>query len=275
MSKIGKLREELLKLLSEHHRDQALPTSARFLFYELVARGLISKERKTTGRRPDQDMNDALTDLRKSGDIPWNWIIDETRSLDDYSGSTSIKDGVLNFLPGARLDPWTGKTILVLTESRSLAGVLRDLAYKYAIQIASTNGQCGGFLHTTIAPLLEDALPVVLYLGDYDLAGNQIEENSRRVLEKATAAVLDWERIALNLEQVEQYQLPTIQKNDRRYKDRGGHEAVETEALSQTLIVELLQTRLNELLPEPLAAVHEREEQQRQLIRDILLRTPP
>jgi hypothetical protein len=39
MSKIGALRELLVSLLQEHERDGAIPTSARFLFYELVQRG--------------------------------------------------------------------------------------------------------------------------------------------------------------------------------------------------------------------------------------------
>ena len=71
MSKIETLRQALLELLREHELDGTLPTNARFLFYELVARGIVNKER-TGARRPDQDMNDALTDLRESGQIPWD-----------------------------------------------------------------------------------------------------------------------------------------------------------------------------------------------------------
>jgi hypothetical protein len=43
MSEIGRLRPALQELLAEHERSQALPTSARFLFYELVRRGIISQ----------------------------------------------------------------------------------------------------------------------------------------------------------------------------------------------------------------------------------------
>jgi hypothetical protein len=94
-SKVGRLRAALRELLAEHQRDGALPTSARFLLYELVQRGIISKERQGS-RRADQDMIDALTDIREKGSIPWNWIVDETRDLDDYTGSASIKDWVLD-----------------------------------------------------------------------------------------------------------------------------------------------------------------------------------
>jgi hypothetical protein len=222
-------------LLQEHHRDGALPTNARFLFYELVARGIISKE-KSGARRPDQDMNDALTDLRENGDIPWDWITDETRSLENYSGVTTITDGVLRRLPYIELDPWNGDVPLILCESRSLAGCLRSVAIKYAIRIASTNGQCGGFLHTDVVPILQQGQRL-LYFGDFDLCGNDIENNTRDVLERESCEQLDWERLALTEAQVELYSLPRITKTDRRFKNGGGvHEAVETEALSQRLI---------------------------------------
>ena len=164
MSKIGELRQALLELLREHERDGALPTSARFLFYELVGRGVISKETKAQGRRPDQNMSDALTDLRESGEVPWDWIVDETRSLDDHRGASSVCDWILKVLPVVRLDSWEGDAPLILTESRSLAGVLRALVREYGVLIAATNGQCGGFLHTKIARALR-CKQRVLYLG--------------------------------------------------------------------------------------------------------------
>src|SRR5262249_38554544 len=154
-------------------RDGTIPTNARFLFYELVQRGQLSKE-KTGKRRPDQDLHDALTDIREDGRIPWNWIVDETRSLDDYTGHSTIKQGVLDTLRYVTLDPWRGRAPMHLTESRSLAGVLRHIVVEYRARIASTNGQCGGFLRTNIAPALRPG-DKVIYFGDLDLSGGQIE----------------------------------------------------------------------------------------------------
>jgi hypothetical protein len=267
ITKVGKLRAVLLKLLREHERDGALPTSARFLFYELVQRGVLSKE-KSGARRPDQDMHDALMDLRERSEVPWDWIVDETRSLDAWHVAPTVTEWTLDVLAQAKVDPWAGDTPLILTESRSLAGVLRDLAGDYAVPIAATNGQCGGFLRTNVAPILRPDHRV-LYLGDLDLAGNQIEANTRAVLERE-AGSLDWERLALTRAQVDEYSLPRIIKRDRRYKDGRPHEAVETEALSQAVIVELLRGRLEELLPEPLEHVLEREKSQRAAVRRLL-----
>jgi hypothetical protein len=72
--------------------------------------------------------------------------------------------------------------------------------------------------------------------------------------------------LALTEQQVASYNLPTIVKRDRRYKDGHPHEAVETEALSQTVLVDILLRRLNTLLPEPLSRVQERAERQRRRV---------
>jgi hypothetical protein len=264
VSKAETLRAALTKLLEEHRRDGALPTSARFLFYELISRRILSKH-STGKRRPEQDMIDALTHLRGNGVIPWSWIVDETRSIDDFTGFPTIQEGILAYLPTIGLDPWAGKPPLILTESRSLAGALRELCRQYTTRIAATNGQCGGFLHTEIAPILE-AGQRILYLGDFDLAGNDIERNTRHVLERE-AGRLQWERLALIREQVNRYNLPSITKHDRRFKGEGGvHQAVETEALSQRIIIEIVRSRLDALLPEPLESIQERAARERAAI---------
>jgi hypothetical protein len=135
------------------------------------------------------------------------------------------------------------------------------------VRLVATNGQCGGFLRTDIAPRLQEGA-AVLYFGDWDIAGTEhIEGHSRRVLEQEVGE-LEWERLALTEEQVDQYNLPRIIKTDRRYNGRRGeHEAVETEALSQSLIVALLRDRLDQLLPEPLERVLAREERQRAAVK--------
>ena len=51
-----------------------------------------------------------------------------------------------------------------------------------------------------------------------------------------------------------------IIKRDRRYKDGRPHEAVETEAISQRVLIDILRDWLDALLPEPLTRVQEREE---------------
>jgi hypothetical protein len=267
-SKIGRLRTQLMYLMDEHRRDGALPTSVRFLFYELVARKIISK----AGKRPDKIVSEALTDLREREKVPWADIVDETRSVEDYSGSTTVAEDLLGYLDIAKIDPWKGKVPFILTESRSLGGVLRVQVRDYRCRLAATNGQVGGFLHTDVGPRLKVG-DRVGYLGDLDLCGSDIENNTRSVLEKIVGGKLDWKRLALTRQQVARHRLPTIIKTDKRFKNGGGrHEAVETEALSQTLIVDIVRRWLERQLPEPLDRVLVRERRERARLRQLITR---
>jgi hypothetical protein len=95
---------------------------------------------------------------------------------------------------------------------------------------------------------------------------------TRRVLEREVARTLDWERLALTEAQVlnPDLNLTIIDKYDRR--TRTTHPSVETEALSQQVIVQIVRDRLTALLPGPLASVQEREEAERVRLRRLLRR---
>ncbi len=214
------------------------------------------------------------------------------RTVADYLDTSVLR---------ATIDRWGGKTApLVLCESRSLAGVLRATADAYACYITSTNGQTRGFLMTDVVPFLLP-YQRVLYFGDLDLSGGHIEANTNSVLAKnahlwaasemqvnhriaramrrhgKTDLVPLWERWrsppnrsrrSTSNVPATAWVTPTIMKTDRRYIDPETGEkgvafpAVETEVLGQARIVNALKARLDELIPEPLEAVLEREERE-------------
>ena len=272
-TKKGRLQRVCLDLLREHESDGALPTSIRFLFYELLDRGVIPKVyRKRDGtelkRTPAQDISDAVNVLRETGLVPWSWIVDETRTLQDWRYAGSVYQYVEDTLALARIDLWDGEPPpLVLCESRSLVGALRDIARNYLCPIAATNGQAGGFLHTEIAPLVVGGRRV-LYLGDLDLSGGHIEENTRRVL--SSYGDLIWEKVAITTAHVQKHSLPAVSKYDYRFKPPRAFGVVETEALGQRRIRSLLTSKLEEAAPEPLSEVLEREGRQRAAVRELL-----
>ena len=88
----GKLQRICLELLREHEQQgkDGLPTNNRFLAYELIQRGVLTKQNKKGARRGDQNLHEALTHLREVGLVPWEWITDETRSLSDYTGWRTV-----------------------------------------------------------------------------------------------------------------------------------------------------------------------------------------
>lgn len=269
-TKTGRLQRALLALYAEHKAEGMLPTSGRFLWYELSQAGVVDKT-KARGhpgvkRGIDQDVSDALTFLRELGLIPWPDIVDETRALYMYVGHPTLVAGTRAMLEHVHLDPWRGSAPLILCESRSLAGVLGPTVREYGAMIASSNGQARGFLETDVAPLGRGRR--VVYLGDWDWQGLQIEANTRAVLEPHE--LTSWQRVALTAEQVAEHSLPIIQKIDNRYKPPHPYPAVETEALGQRLIVETLRAHLESLLPEPLDTVRVRERVERETLARLL-----
>jgi hypothetical protein len=270
--KAAELRCAVHKLLLEHDGAGELPTSNRFLFYELRQRGgpLYGHKSRASGRSQDQNLSDASTWLRNEGLVPWAWIVDETRSVTAYRYAGTVADYLAASLDVARIDLWDDAPPLIICESRTFSGVLtRTLAAEYLCSVTATNGQVGGFLHTNIVPLLEGNDRPVLYVGDLDLAGGDIEGNTRRVLVRE-AGERDWERVALTAEQVAAHELPIVEKVDRRFRPPRVQEAVEVESLGQGIVTAIVRDALDALLPEPLADVQVREGQERQEVRAML-----
>jgi hypothetical protein len=148
--------------------------------------------------------------------------------------------------------------------------VLRTMAQRYLVAIAATNGQVGGFLRTDVAPLLYDNDRPVLYLGDWDHQGHQIEANTKRVLEHEAGRDISWQRLAITQQQIEDRGLEPIWKKDERYNPPLEHQAWEAEALGQGTIQRLVRDALDQLLPEPLADVLEREREQQEQVTQAL-----
>jgi hypothetical protein len=144
--------------------------------------------------------------------------------------------------------------------------VLSGPVSEYCCPITGLGGQAGrGFLVTQVVPLLMGGDREVLYLGDLDKCGEDIEASARRVLERECGP-LAWERIGLTPEQTAG--IEPIWKVDGR--DRIGRWAWEVESLGQAAAVRLVQDALDTRLPEPLADVQEREQAQREQLADVL-----
>jgi hypothetical protein len=261
-TKIGRVRASTFDFYNKHKEAGLLPTNGRFLFYELVAAEVITKSDNKT-------VVIALTDLREEGYIPWEDITDETREVIENYHLPTLQESVESQISYAKISLWYPEPPpLVICESRSIRSAIDDLCDEFQVPLASTNGQCAGFLRTKVKDTITPG-QVVLYLGDKDFSGGKIEENSLRVLEEVTGEPLQWERVAVTDEQVEKFELIRIMKEDGRTGEE--HEAVECEALGQERIMTLLRNRLEELMPESRRnKVQGREESERKRLLKLL-----
>jgi hypothetical protein len=249
------------------------------MIYEGEHGGFHSKQTKARtdgkkGRRSDQDFTEALISLSELGLIPWDDIVDETREVHSWNSYSTILQGLEARLEYARLDPWFGASQrpIILCEARTIGGVFsRTIGPEYLVDIASTGGQCKRFLITKVAPLLGqyDEDLIVLYGGDHDDAGGDIEDNTRRILKEYCHRPFDWLRVAITDEQCEALKAQGVQpivKRDGRYRDGRTHLAYEAEALGQGYITQIFRENLDQLLPEPLRAVLVREARERKAL---------
>jgi hypothetical protein len=202
--------------------------------------------------------------LREQGFVPWSWIVDETRSLASYRYADTVTEYIRESVDRARIDLWDGgPPPLIICESRTFGGVIaRTLAPEYLASVTATNGQAGGHLHTEVIPCLRTGAPV-LYIGDLDVRGADIEANTRRVVEEELGE-WDWTRIALTSEQVKEADIAPVQKVDR---GKGGtFDAWEVESLGQGRVTNIIRDALDVLLPEPLEVVRAREDDEREQV---------
>jgi hypothetical protein len=228
------------------------------------------KRRSANKHSEDQYLSEASKWLRDQGLVPWQWIVDETRSLSAYLYADSVSRYLLDAVADARINCWRDEPPpLIICESRTFAGVLRrTLAPDYLTPVTATNGQVGGFLHTNVASVLDDNERRVLYVGDLDRRGGMIEANTRRVLGEAAERDFDgdrWRRVALTQAQVQAHGLPVVSKWDGALRQH--FDAVEVEALGQGVVTEIIRATLDALLPESLVDVLTREERQRRQAR--------
>jgi len=113
-------------ILAELARLDGRITTVRFLFYRLVAQAVIPKSLPGK-RQPSQYVSDVARDLRESGVVPLDAIVDDGRGIDWNVAFSSVKAGLTAQIDAIRLDPWTNEHACVpflVVESRSLARVL-------------------------------------------------------------------------------------------------------------------------------------------------------
>ena len=277
----GRLREAVHAfLLSIEDTPNAIPTSSRFIYYEMrdskYASVLFGARDRRQGRRSvEQNITDALTFLREKGHIPWEWISDETRMIHLQNDYADLKEAVTTAAWGT-INAWGeedgGVPPMVICETAALAGPIYAGVEDYQVPVVAVRGWTKGFLMTEVGPALKPWQPV-LYIGDHDKRGHMIEADIRDTLNNVyqpkdgQGLDLTWERIAVTESQIEEYGLEIQMKPD---KVLGEAPAVECEALTQAVVIEIVRDKLAWLYPEDIEETQAREERQRKQVQEHL-----
>jgi hypothetical protein len=196
---------------------KANPITGRGIGYKLFTARLIP----SMARKEMQRVYRLLKEAREEGEIPWGWIVDETREIERVSTWDNPAAYARCVAQSYRRDFWNQQPhrIQIWSEKGTVRGVLAPVLDRYAVGFLPVHG----FSSATAAHDLaedDDGRPlIVLYVGDFDPSGlfmSEVDLPAR--FAKYDGDHITLRRIALTPRQVAG--LPSFPASDKRKDPR-------------------------------------------------------
>lgn len=215
---------EVINAIVDEYASYDLTLTLRQIFYQLVSRDLI--------RNTEQNYNmvGVVTNQGKlMGLIDWDAIEDRTRRFRGKQRYNGVEDIMENAHGGFHMDMWSGQPqrVFVIIEKEALYGVFAPPCFACDAPLLAARGYPSGsvlreFAKNQIVPYWVGAMQktVILHFGDHDPSGmdmsRDLEERLRLFSEDAE---IDFERIALNMDQIDELKPPPnpAKVTDSRY----------------------------------------------------------
>ena len=256
---------------------QGYQLTLRQLYYQLVARDIIPNS-DTWYKR----LGEVVSQGRLAGFIDWDAIVDRGRTPvmpPHWSSPAAILESAAR---SYRLDRWEGQAshVEVWCEKDALSSVIEPVCERYHVRFMANRGYSSSTAMYDAAQRFNDAAsrgkwPVVIYLGDHDPSGIDMSRDIRDRLELMTYELgVAVERLALNFDQVEEYQPPpnpTKLKDSRAmdYITLYGMESWELDALEPQVLDGMISGAIEQFMDLGLyERMVEREEGEREAIRE-------
>ena len=249
------------------------PMTVRQVFYQATVRGII--EKAETGY--DKVQRD-LVEMRRDGMLPYGWLADNTRwqrKPKTYGGIEQALAETARLYRRSLWDAAAGCHVETWLEKDALAGVIYPITALYDVPLMVARGYSSlSFLHDAAEYISSLEVPSFIYhLGDYDPSGvNAGEKIEQTLREMAPNAEIHFKRIAVNLNQIHAWNLPTrpTKTTDSRAKNFGDI-SVELDAIPpdrlRYLVKETIEGHID---PQRLATLYAAEESEKRLINGLV-----
>lgn len=220
------------------------PVSVRGMFYQMEIGGLVPKSE--AGYKQAQE---NLVVMRRTGIIPYSWITDGTRWVRKPKTYENLYDCLEQTHTYYRRALWSNQedNVEVWIEKDALIGVIYPVTTKYDVPVYSSRGYSSiSFLHSAAEGMnASGKTTYIYYMGDHDPSGVDISRSVEKALGEF-GCDFEFERIAVNLEQIRQYNLPTrpTKKSDSRSKKWKGGDSVELDALHPEVLRSLIREKI-------------------------------
>lgn len=248
------------------------PMTVRQVFYQATVHNLVEKS--------EAGYNKVQTDLvqmRKSGDLPYAWLADNTRMQRKPRTFDNVEQALQDTARLYRKALWNDADcyVEIWLEKDALSGVVYPVTNKYDVPLMVARGYASlSFLHSAAEYIGEIDVPTYIYhLGDFDPSGvNAGEKIEQTLREMAPHAQIHFERIAVNEAQIKMWRLPSrpTKQSDSRAKGFGNI-SVELDAIPPDDLRDLVQTAIEKHLPSrEFAILKAAEASERDIIRRLV-----
>ena len=250
----------------------------RQLYYQFVARDLLPNKQSEYKR-----LGVIINDGRLAGLIDWEAIEDRGRNV-QIPSSWSRPADILDACAGQyQIDLWANQDyrVEVWIEKEALLGIISGVCQElrlphFACKGYTSQSEMWNSGHNRISEYLgQDQIPIILHLGDHDPSGLDMTRDIRERLAMFAGEPVAVERIALNMDQVEQYGPPpnpakTTDSRFASYVEQYGDQSWELDALNPEVLAALIEEHVNRYRNVGLWAEDlERENAQRRTLRQI------
>ena len=197
--------------------EAAQPITGRGIGYKLFVADLIA----SMSRNDMQRVYRLLKEAREQGIIPWEWIVDETRSIERVSTWDDPEQYARCVARSYRRDFWNQQPhrVQVWSEKGTVRGVLQPVLDQYAVGFNAVHG-FNSATNTYSAAQDDDGRElIVLYVGDYDPSGLFMSEQDLPYrLSEYGGHHITVKRVALTREHI--HALPSFPADDKRKDPR-------------------------------------------------------
>jgi hypothetical protein len=240
-------RETLLGIV-----ENGRPMTVRQVFYQATVRGLVEKEESGYSK-----VQTDLVWLRRNGELPYDWLADNTRWQRKPDTFNSVEDALEQTARFYRKNLWADANsyVEIWIEKDALAGVVYPITEMYDVPLMVARGYASlSFLHSAAEHISGLSVPAYIYhLGDFDPSGvNAAEKIEETLRELAPDADIIFQRIAVTEAQIARWSLPTrpTKQRDTRASKFGSDRSVELDAIEPRYLRLIVQVAIERHLPQ-------------------------
>jgi len=242
--------DNILSVIDEFKGLGIEELTVRQIYYQLVGLGHIPHIPKEYG-----SVLRTIKNARYSGIIDWDTIVDHARVSHMYPSWDSTSDIIIAAAQQYRLHRWEHQEYYVelISEKDALLTILEPIANEWHIRFTPYRGYVSSSILYELSKRIikargEGKIVKLYYLGDHDPSGCDMRRDIKKRLTeflKGSFVEVQRENIALTMEQIREYDLPSnlVDGDDTRndwYKENFGDEKWEVDALRPDILRDLV-----------------------------------